>query len=221
MAYCSAKAAALPLQARARRGTMAAMSLKSMTARTMPRLRRDHLLWLALLLLPLLSVLAALHVQRSVGVTGATLPAPRSAPSRIGNPAPQLALPRLGDGEVVTLAALRGRPVIVNFWASWCEPCAREMPALAAFARSQQGAAQVLAVNLGEDEATARDFLNANDAHGLTVLLDVELRARDAWGVRGLPVTFLVDPAGRIGALHAGEITQADLSAWLASGALP
>lgn len=200
---------------------MAAMFPKheaTVAARPMPRLRRDHLLWLALLLLPLLSVLAALHVQRSVNGTGATLPAPRSAPSRIGNPAPGLALPRLADGEVVSLEALRGSPVIVNFWASWCEPCVREMPALAAFARRRQDAAQVLAVNVGEDAATVRDFLNANDARGLTVLLDGESRARDAWGVRGLPVTFLVDPAGRIGALHAGEITPADLTAWLASG---
>ena len=196
---------------------MAAMFLKSMTAPPMPRLRRDHLLWLALLLLPLLSVLAALHVQRSVGVSGPALPAPQSQPSLVGRPAPGLALPRLADGNVLTMESLRGGPVIVNFWASWCEPCVRELPALAAFARRQAGpgALQVLAVNAGEDEATVRDFLNANDAGGLTVLLDRDLRAGDAWGARGLPMTFLVDPAGQVRAAQAGEITLAALDYWL------
>ena len=200
---------------------MAAMFLKSMNAHPLPRLRRDHLLWLTLLLLPLLSIAAAFYVQRSGDYPGVA-PAPAQSPSStlLGNPAPDLALPRLADGAVVTLQALRGRPVIVNFWASWCEPCAREMPALETFAARHSGPAdpQVLAVNLGEDEATIRAFLSENSVSNLTVLLDRDRVIGDAWGVRGLPMTFLIDPAGRINALHAGEITPADLAAWLASG---
>ncbi|MCY4525748.1 MAG: TlpA disulfide reductase family protein [Anaerolineaceae bacterium] len=198
------------------------MSLKyeaRVTGLSIPQLRRNHLLWLALLLLPLLSVAAALYVQQRGSDKAGNAPAPPSAPaaSRVGEPAPALALPRLADGSVLSADSLRGRPLIVNFWASWCEPCVRELPALETFAARHSGAAdpQVLAVNVGEEDATIRRFLAENEVASLMVLLDRDLVASDAWGARGLPMTFLVDPTGHVRAVQAGEITLAALEYWL------
>ena len=191
-----------------------------MSRRPLTRPRRDHLLWLALLLLPLLSIAAAIQVQRagSPGVA-ATLPgATPAAHQQVNRPAPELALPRLDTGAELRLNTLRGRPVIVNFWASWCAPCRRELPALEAFARQHSGpdAMQVLAVNVGEAAAQVRSFLDEAGVRDLSVLLDTDSRANAAWGAFALPASFLIDRAGRIRAVRTGEITTADLERWLA-----
>lgn len=201
---------------------MAAVSLQyetSVAGQPIPRLRRDHLLWLALLLLPLLGIAAAVQVQRYSGSV-AIAPALPQPPARdwIGRPAPALTLPRLANGATLDLESLRGRPVIVNFWASWCAPCVRELPALASFSAEHSGpdAPQVLAVNVAEDAATIESFLAEQGVADLTVLLDSDGHAGDAWGATGLPMTFLIDPAGRIAAVQRGEITLAALRRWLA-----
>ena len=186
---------------------------------SIPQLRRNHLLWLALLLLPLLGIAGALYVQGRSGEPAgiAQISAQSTASTLVGRPAPALNLPRLADGALLSTASLRGRPVIVNFWASWCEPCVRELPALETFAARHDGPAdpQVLAVNVGEDDATVRSFLGDYDVSNLTVLLDRDLVASDAWGARGLPMTFLLNPSGQVLAAQAGEITLAALEYWL------
>lgn len=186
---------------------------------SLPQLRRNQLLWLTLLLLPLLAVAGALYVQQRGSEPAGIARAPAGSPAStlVGRAAPPLALPRLGDGALLSTASLRGRPVIVNFWASWCEPCVRELPALQTFAARHDGPADplVLAVNVGEEEATIRSFLDENEVGNLTVLLDRDLVAGDAWGARGLPMTFLLDPAGQVLAAQAGEITLAALEYWL------
>lgn len=190
-----------------------------MAGQPLPRLRRDHLLWLALLLLPLLGIAAAIQVQRYVNGSAAGAPAPPRPLEQdwTGRPAPPLALPRLANGAMLDLQSLRGRPVIVNFWASWCAPCVRELPALARFSaeHSGPGAPQVLAVNVAEDVATIESFLAEQGVGNLTVLLDGDGHAGDVWGASGLPMTFLIDPAGRIAAAQRGEITLAALRRWL------
>lgn len=200
---------------------MAAVSLQyetSVAGQPIPRLRRDHLLWLALLLLPLLGIAAAIQVQRYSGSAAGAPALPRPlASDRIGRPAPALALPRLANGATLDLESLRGRPVIVNFWASWCAPCVRELPALASFSAEHSGpdAPQVLAVNVTEDVATIASFLAERGVTNLTVLLDSDGHASDVWGARGLPMTFHIDPAGRIAAVQRGEITLTALRHWL------
>ena len=191
-----------------------------MSRRPLTRPRRDHLLWLALLLLPLFSIAAAILVQRtdSPGVA-ATLPvATPAVHQRVNRPAPELALPHLDNGAELRLETLRGRPVVVNFWASWCAPCRRELPALEAFARQHSGpdAVQVLAVNVGEAATQVRSFLDEAGVSDLRVLLDTDSRANAAWGAFALPASFLIDRAGRIRAVRTGEITTADLERWLA-----
>ncbi|MDQ7030680.1 MAG: redoxin domain-containing protein [Ardenticatenia bacterium] len=116
--------------------------------------------------------------------------------------APDFELPTL-DGASVRLSELRGKPVIVNFWATWCPPCRAEMPALQRIAqRYEQQGLTVILVNQGESPGRVRDFLNSL---GITLptLLD-DGRAAQVYRVRGLPTTVFVRPDGRIEDLITG-----------------
>ncbi len=136
-----------------------------------------------------------------------------------GAAAPRLAL-RTPAGESVDLARLRGRVVLVNFWATWCAPCVDEMPALARLRERLAGRGfELLAVNQGESPERVAAFLRRTGLD-LVVLLDRDKSAADAWGVRALPTTFVVDATGRIrlhteGELDLGEGLEATIRALL------
>ena len=112
-------------------------------------------------------------------------------------PVPARPLPtleKLAGREAAGLAAalekLRGRPVLVNFWASWCEPCRQEMPALQALAERTGLAVVLVAVNDRKDDSA--DFL-FEKAITLTALPDREQTISQAWGARVLPTSLLLD----------------------------
>jgi len=108
-------------------------------------------------------------------------------------------------GREVDLRALRGRVVLVQFWASWCEPCQDELPAVARLRANQRGRPfEVLTVNFGEGAERVRQFLREHDID-VPVLLDPDRRAAQAWGVGGLPMSFLVDAQGRVRSWVFGE----------------
>ena len=123
-------------------------------------------------------------------------------------PAPVLQLPDL-QGQSVNLVALRGQVVLVNFWASWCEPCRDELPELdeLRYRHADQGLV-VLAVNLGEAPARVRAFLQGYVAPDAEVkfLLDRNSQAMRTWQVRALPASFLIDRQGRVRAQALGRI---------------
>ena len=118
-----------------------------------------------------------------------------------GKPAPALALPDLA-GDAVSLAALRGKVVLVDFWASWCGPCVASIPHVKSLAADHAGdGLVVLAVNLKEAAETARQFAadNAMTAQAMRVLLDADGAAAERWGVRAIPFSVVV---GRDGAVR-------------------
>ena len=122
-----------------------------------------------------------------------------------GNPAAPLAREDL-KGARVDLAALRGRVVLVNFWATWCEPCREEMPSIEGLGAKLRGRPfAVLTVNYGEGVEKIDAFLRKQKL-SLPVLLDPEMEAAKAWGAGGLPMTFLVDAAGRVRYSVFGEL---------------
>jgi peroxiredoxin len=144
-------------------------------------------------------------------------PAVRTYPP--GRPAPALRLPTL-DGGRLDLTALRGRPVLVNFWATWCEPCVREFPLLRrAAAAHRADRLAVVGVLTNDRPAAARAFTRR---HGATWPVAVDDRATTAtrWGAVGLPHTFFIRPDGTLAAHQLGELTQATLDHQLA-GILP
>jgi cytochrome c biogenesis protein CcmG/thiol:disulfide interchange protein DsbE len=132
-----------------------------------------------------------------------------------GTSARALRLPGL-DGPEVDLAALRGRPVVVNFWATWCEPCVREFPLLrAAAAAHKTDRLAVVGVLTGDRPGAARDFVRAHHATW-PVALDPEATTASAWGAVGLPHTWFVRPDGTLASHQLGELTQASLDRQLA-----
>jgi thiol-disulfide isomerase/thioredoxin len=114
-------------------------------------------------------------------------------------PAPSLNLPDL-DGKMHDLAALKGKVVVVNYWATWCPPCRREMPSLERLRQrlAEQGL-EVIAVDVGEDADTVFAFTGQLEpAPGFTLLLDRDSAAMQRWKVKGLPTTFVMDAQGRV-----------------------
>jgi peroxiredoxin len=102
------------------------------------------------------------------------------------------------EGRPVRLADFRGKPLIVNFWATWCPPCREEMPSMqrAHAAVSKEGIGLV-AINVGEDADTVAEFL-ADARVEFPLPLDEASKVVMSYPVRGLPTTFVVDPDGRL-----------------------
>lgn len=124
-------------------------------------------------------------------------------------------------GARLPLAAFRGRPLVVNFWATWCPPCVRELPELDRFARSAAGGWQVLGVAVDQADAVRR-FLNQTPvsypivlagSQGLSLVHDL---GDDAGG---LPYSLVIGADGRIQQRKAGATTFDELQTWARAGA--
>jgi len=110
------------------------------------------------------------------------------------------------EGRLHRLGDYRGKVVLVNFWATWCEPCREEMPSMNKLRASFAGQPfAVLAVNLAESEARIRRFMEQVPLE-FTVLMDRDSAVARAWRARVLPISFLVGPDGRIRYRVVGEI---------------
>jgi thiol-disulfide isomerase/thioredoxin len=148
-------------------------------------------------------------VLASVFVLAAAAMAPRL---RASSPlAPDVALER-DDGSRVQLSEYKGKVLLLDFWASWCAPCKVSFPALDAIYREYQPRGlEVLAVNLDEQRRAADAFL-AQHPHVLPVLFDPKGVAPQAFGVKGMPTSFLIDRAGAIRFTHMGYTGNVDAS---------
>lgn len=134
-----------------------------------------------------------------------------------GDIAPEVRLRDL-DGRPQALSALRGRPLLVNFWATWCPPCVKELPLLAALhAQREHGGLAVLTIAQEDDPAAVRAFLDAH-GDGLPAWLDPPAEgdaSRQFGNVRNvLPYSVLLDADGRIIKRKAGAFSEAELQDW-------
>lgn len=118
---------------------------------------------------------------------------------------PPLALKDL-DGRTHALADYRGKVVLLNFWATWCEPCKDEMPSIVKLKELLAGRPfEVLTINFGESPSRVREFL-ARERLDLIALLDPNKEAARAWRVRVLPASVVIGPDGRARYSVVGEI---------------
>ncbi len=137
------------------------------------------------------------------GAALAALPLPQMSHSftalQPARPAPDFTLPDL-DGKPVKLSDYRGRVVLVNFWATWCPPCRREMPSMERLSQRFKGQPfTILAVNQQEDPEQVFVFTGQIDpAPDFPILFDRNSTVSKAWDVLGLPASFIVDRQGRV-----------------------
>ena len=122
-------------------------------------------------------------------------------------PAPDFTLP-LFDGGKFSLGENKGKVVVINFFASWCVSCGEETPMIGKVAKEYAPRAEVfVAIAVDDTESKARAFLQKA---GLTIPagLDKSGSIKDAYGIYGMPTTFFIDRAGKVGYFHAGAVNE-------------
>jgi cytochrome c biogenesis protein CcmG/thiol:disulfide interchange protein DsbE len=130
--------------------------------------------------------------------------------------APTRALPMLGSDRQGSIADFKGKPVLVNFWASWCDPCKDEAPEIQkAHKRLREAGGTVLGVTVSDASSDSQAFMRK---YGLTFpsLRDVDGELAEDFGGTGVPETFLVDRQGRISSISRGQVVEGFLDDALA-----
>ncbi|HEX6643176.1 MAG TPA: TlpA disulfide reductase family protein [Gemmatimonadales bacterium] len=136
-----------------------------------------------------------------------------------GVPAPQIELATLAGGRV-RLSELRGHPVVITFWGTWCPPCRDEFPALVAAHKKHRNAGlEILAVNQRDQELSTKDVEHFAKEFGVdfTVALDPRGRSRRSYRLVALPTTVFIDSAGTIRTVHSGAISPRQLAEGIAT----
>lgn len=148
--------------------------------------------------------------QSNVGVITSVVEAPDTA-GRVGAKAPDFVWIQ-PSGETTRLTAQRGKPVVLNFWATWCKPCLAEMPRLEQAARDNPGIA-FYEIDLDEDGNKVRGFFDSLEISHLVPLIDVGSSVARAYGLgQGVPTTFFIDGAGIVRATSLGEMDAATIA---------
>lgn len=141
-----------------------------------------------------------------------------ASPQTLGDTAPPFTLKALAGGRD-SLAAYRGHPVLVNFWATWCTPCRDEIPAIVAAYHAQRAAGLVvLAINLRDQEVSTRDVRRfvAEFQMPFPVLLDQAGKVRRRYALRGVPTSVFIGRDGVVKAVNPGPIEAETLQRHLA-----
>lgn len=153
-------------------------------------------------------------VAAGVGLVGLTTVQFIQASQTASATLPALTLYRLEDGSAIRLDSFRGKPLVLNTWATWCPPCRREMPMMAEVARANPQIHFVFA-DQGEGSGQVRGFLNTLLLQPVGVLLDPQMTVSNALRVVGYPTTFFFDQGGRRVGMQTGELSRAVLEAQL------
>jgi cytochrome c biogenesis protein CcmG/thiol:disulfide interchange protein DsbE len=135
----------------------------------------------------------------------------------VGRAAPPFTMAPVGGGEAVSLESLRGRPVVLNFWATWCGPCIQEHPALTRAAAARKDVT-FLGVVYQDEEPRIREFQRRYGA-AYPSLFDPDGKTAIAYGIAGVPETFFIDAKGTIVAKVSLPLDDRDIAAHLAKAA--
>jgi cytochrome c biogenesis protein CcmG/thiol:disulfide interchange protein DsbE len=154
----------------------------------------------------------ALVVIVALAVAGATVGTGSAAPHSLGK-AKNFTLAVLGHpGQQISLQSMAGRPVIVNFFASWCEPCQRETPLIARFYRDNGGRPAILGVDVNDSASKAMHFVHKSGVIYPVVADPMPMKAAIAYNLPGLPATFFLNARHIIVKRVYGPVTQAELT---------
>ena len=157
------------------------------------------------------SVATQVYHFTSFAILGPKELGPPSTPTpaqgtQVGNLAPDFELQSL-DGQSVSLSDLQGKPVLLNFWATWCRPCVSEMPYLQEIHDEWAGKGlALLAVNIGDSSTKVKEFMQ-NHNLSLPVLLDTDQDVALEYNIRAIPTTFLIDKDGIIQEMKVGAFS--------------
>lgn len=119
------------------------------------------------------------------------------------------------NGETVSFSEYRGKIVLLNFWATWCVPCQREMPAFNDFMANPPEDVVILAINNGENRQVIQEYLDLYNLDHIPVFMDETYEIADAFGIFNMPVTYIITPDGIVQTFKLGEMTQADIDAYI------
>lgn len=133
--------------------------------------------------------------------------------TEVGSLAPTFNLESI-SGEVIRLNQFHGKPVIINFWATWCTPCVVEMPNIQKIYEEYDYKFEVLAVNAGESKHTVEEFAKGIGID-FVVLLDPDYDIQTRYRIHGYPTTFILDSDGIIRAKHIGMLGESQLEEYL------
>ena len=111
----------------------------------------------------------------------------------------------LMDGTSITLSELQGKPVIINFWATWCGPCVKEMPAFERLKDDFGDKIGIIAVNCGDDAETVKDFVEEN-GYTFPVVLDEEYSISMLYPTNSIPYTVVLDAEGKVAHISTGAL---------------
>jgi thiol-disulfide isomerase/thioredoxin len=129
----------------------------------------------------------------------------------LDKPAPLFTLPTL-SGQPISLEQLKGKRIIINFWATWCPPCKAEMPELQAFYKEKPADVELLAINI-DQVGDVPEFLAQYDIT-FPVLIDHEEKVQKDYQILSIPMTYFIDKDGIVRHKHLGAMTKEDLHAW-------
>jgi len=130
----------------------------------------------------------------------------QSHPAKVGGPVPNFTLKRLEGAGTISLASLRGKPAVINFFASWCGPCKAEAKILETASRQYRGKIAFVGIDYHDVTSDGRRFLRAHDITFPTVQ-DGSGKIGDEYGLTGVPETFVVNAQGRLLKHIAGTLT--------------
>ena len=145
------------------------------------------------------------------GLTQIATPNPSKAAPKVGALAPDFELTDVHSNKPLKLSSLRGKPVLVNFWGTWCPPCREEMPALQKIYDKVKGQVEFLGVSMGprDDPANVNQFVKLN-GYNWTFIHDTDSAVSINYQVTGIPSTFFIDKNGVIRQIHVGGAGSAD-----------
>jgi cytochrome c biogenesis protein CcmG, thiol:disulfide interchange protein DsbE len=132
----------------------------------------------------------------------------------VGSAAPAFVLPRLGGGQPVTLASVRGTPTVVNFFASWCRDCQAELAAFAAFSTHASGRVAIVGVDSNDSDTASAERMLTSTGATYPVGVDSDARVATSYLLSALPVTYFLDRDGRVVHAAFGPQTLSSLEHW-------